>query len=195
MGHFIMPLFICIFGIEKAKYNNMKIIGLENEKVKLSPYNPVWEKLYKKEEKILIPVIERYRLDIEHIGSTSILGAKAKPIIDIAVGVKNLKDGERLIKPLKKLGYECKHDASIEKRYFFTKGGENHTTHHLHIVKFNSKLWKNQIIFRDYLRKNKKIVKKYNELKEELAEKYKNDRKKYVAGKDKFIKSIIKKAK
>ena len=173
----------------------MKVIGLHNEKVKLSRYNPAWEKLYKKEEKILIPIVEKYGLGIEHIGSTAIPGSKAKPIIDIAIGVKNLKDAEKLVKPLKLLGYGCRHDASIEKRYFFTKGNKTYTTYHLHIVKFNSQPWKNQIIFRDYLKKHKEIIKKYNELKEGLAEKYKDDRKKYVAGKDKFIKSVIKEAK
>jgi GrpB-like predicted nucleotidyltransferase (UPF0157 family) len=173
----------------------MKVIGLQNKKVKLSPYNSVWEKIYKKEEKLLRPIIKKYGLDIQHIGSTSIPGSRAKPIIDIAVGVNNLKDGKKLIKPLNKLGYKCKHDASIEKRYFFTKGNKTHTTHHLHIEKLNSRLWKYQIIFREYLKKHKKAVEEYNELKEILADKYKNDRKKYVAGKDSFIKNIIKKAK
>jgi len=173
----------------------MKVIGLQNEKVELYTYNSAWEKLYKKEEKLLISIVEKYGLDIEHIGSTAIPGSKAKPIIDIAIGVKKIRDAEKFVKPLKQLGYDCKHDARIENRYFFTKGNKTHTTHHLHIVKFNSRLWKNQIFFRDYLRKYKDIVKKYNELKEELAEKYKNDRKKYVAGKDRFIKSILKRIK
>lgn len=173
----------------------MKVIGLQNKKVKLFPYNPAWEKLYKKDEKLIRSAFKDYILDIQHIGSTSAPGAKAKPIIDIAVGVKDLKDGEKCIEPLELLGYKYKHDASIEKRYFFTKGNENNITHHLHIVKFNGKLWKNQIIFRDYLKKHREVVEEYNELKEELAEKYRDDRKKYVAGKNKFIKSIIKQAK
>ncbi len=173
----------------------MKIIGLRNKKVKLSAYNPIWEKLYKREEKLLNPLVKKYGIDIEHIGSTAITGSNAKPMIDIAIGVKNLKDGEKLIKPLKRLGYECRHDAGVVKRYFFTKGNKTNITHHLHIVKFNSGLWKNQIIFRDYLRNNRGVIKEYNELKKELAEKYKDDRKKYVSGKDKFIKSVIKEAK
>ncbi|MFH1644391.1 MAG: GrpB family protein [bacterium] len=170
----------------------MKVIGLQNKKVKLFSYNSAWEKLYKKEEKRLRLIVKKYGLDIQHIGSTAIPGAKAKPIIDIAIGVKNLKDGEKFVEPLKEMGYECKHDASIEKRYFFTKESGVRTTHHLHIEKFNSRLWKNQIIFRDYLKKHKEVVIEYNELKENLAEKYKNDRKKYVAGKNNFIKNILK---
>ncbi|MEK7541112.1 MAG: GrpB family protein [Patescibacteria group bacterium] len=171
---------------------NVKIIGLRNKKVKLSPYNSAWKELYKKEEKLLHPIVEKYVLNIQHIGSTSIPGAKAKPIIDIAMGVKNLKDGEKFIKPLELLGYNYKHNAGIKGRHFFTKGNKAETTHHMHIVKLGGKLWKNQIVFRDYLLKHKEAVREYNKLKEGLVEKYKNNREKYTVQKDKFIKGILK---
>lgn len=165
------------------------------KKVKLLSYNPKWKKLYKKEEKLLRSAIGEYILDIQHVGSTSIPGAKAKPIIDIAVGVKSLKLGEKCIKPLEKLGYEYKHDAGIKGRHFFAKGSEMYRTYYVHIEKINGKLWKHHILFRDYLRSHKKVVKKYNELKEKLAKKYKDDRDTYTVKKDPFIKKIIKKLK
>lgn len=170
-----------------------KIIGLQKEKVKLSPYNPIWEKLYKKEEKLIRSALKDHISDIQHIGSTSVPGAKAKPIIDIAIGVKNVKNLEKITNFLELLNYKYEHNAKIKGRYFFTKEKGVYATHHLHIEKINGRNWKNQIIFRDYLKKHKKAVKEYNELKEELAKKYENDRKKYVAGKDNFIKSILKK--
>ncbi len=139
-------------------------------------------------------MIGKYVLDIQHVGSTSIPEAKAKPIIDIAVGVKSLKNGEKCIKPLKQLGYEYKHSAGIKGRHFFAKGSEKNRTHYIHIVKLNGRFWKNCILFRDYLRKHKRAVKEYNELKEKLAKKYKNDRDTYAAQKDSFIQKIIKKA-
>ena len=170
-----------------------KIIGLQRKMVRLSFYNPAWERLYKKEEKILYSVIGKYILDIQHIGSTSIPGVKAKPIIDIAIGVKELKSGKKCIKLLKELGYEYKYDAGIKGRLFFAKGSEKSRTHYIHIVKLNGRLWKNFILFRDYLLKHKKSVKEYNELKEELARKYKDNRDTYTAQKDSFIQGIIKK--
>lgn len=63
-----------------------KIIGLQRKKVELLPYNPAWQKLYQEEAKLLYSAIGKYILDIQHVGSTSIPGAKAKPIIDIAIG-------------------------------------------------------------------------------------------------------------
>lgn len=171
-----------------------KIIGLQRKKVRLFSYNPIWKKLYEEDAKLLRSVIGKYILDIQHVGSTSIPGAKAKPIIDIAIGVKKLKNGEKCIKPLKQLGYEYKHDAGIRGRHFFAKGSEKNRTHYIHIVKLNGRFWKNCIFFRDYLRKYKKAVKEYNELKEKLAKKYKDDRDTYTAQKGSFIRGIIKRA-
>ncbi len=170
-----------------------KIIGLRRGKVKLSHYKSDWKKLYKKEEKLLLSSIGKYILDIQHVGSTSIPRAKAKPVIDIAIGIEFLKIGEKCIKPLEKLGYEYKHDAGIKGRHFFAKGSEKNRTYYIHVVKLNGRFWKNCILFRDYLRKHKRTVREYNELKEKLARRYKDDRETYTAQKDSFIRDIIKK--
>lgn len=172
-----------------------KIIGLQRKKVVLLPYNPAWKKFYKKEEKLLHTAIGKYVMDIRHVGSTSIPGAKSKPIIDIAIGVRNLKLGEKCIKPLKKIGYEYRHSAGVKGRHFFAKGTEKNRTHYLHLEKINGKNWQDQILFRDYLRCHKQAVRGYNILKVRLAKKYKDDRDTYTSKKDKFIRNIIDKAK
>jgi len=172
----------------------MKVIGLQNKKVKLSNYHPSWKKLYEEEKGKLLPLVEMFGLDIEHVGSTSVPGAKAKPIIDIAIGVKNLEDGKKFIKPLELLGYEYKHDAGVKGRHYFCKGGENET-HHVHIEEFNGVIWKNQVEFRDYLVKHKKSLAEYNELKERLAKEFKDNRREYTLQKEDLIKSILKKVK
>lgn len=172
-----------------------KIIGLEKKKVVLFSYNPKWQDLYKKEEKLLRSVIGKYIKDIQHIGSTSISKVKSKPIIDIVIGVDSLKIGEKCIKPLEKLGYEYKHNAGIRGRHFFEKGTGKNITHYLHIEKINEKLWKNHIFFRDYLISHREAVGEYNKLKERLAKRYKDDRDLYTAKKNYFIQKILKKAK
>jgi len=172
-----------------------KIIGLERGKVRLSPYNPQWKKLYEQERERVVSVIGEYILDIQHVGSTSIPGVKAKPIIDIAIGVKDLRTGRNCIKPLEGLGYEYKHDAGIKGRHFFAKGSEKNRTHYAHVEKLNGQLWKNHILFRDYLRTHEEAVKKYNKIKERLVKKYKDDRDSYAAEKNNFIEEIIRKGK
>lgn len=171
-----------------------KIIGLQRKKVKLSSYNPEWKKLYKKEEKLIRFAIGKYIKDIQHVGSTSIPKAKAKPIIDIAIGIESLKIGKKCIKPLKKLGYEYAYDPKIGGQHFFAKGKEKNRTHYVHMEKINGRLWKNHILFRDYLKKHKETVKKYNDLKEQLAKKHKDDRDTYTIKKSSFIQNILKKA-
>ena len=171
-----------------------KIIGLQRKKVKLSSYNPKWKKLYKKEEKLILSAIGKYIKNIQHVGSTSIPKAKAKPIIDIAIGIESLKIGKKCIKSMEKLGYEYTYDPKIGGQHFFAKGKEKNRTHYIHMVKLNGRYWKNCILFRDYLKKHKEIVKEYNNLKEKLAERYKDDRDNYTLKKSSFIRKIIKKA-
>ncbi|MGB2762332.1 MAG: GrpB family protein [Minisyncoccales bacterium] len=172
-----------------------KIIGLQRGKVKLSPYVPEWKRLYKKEEKLLCSSIGKYIEDIQHVGSTSIPGVKSKPIIDIAIGVKSLRIGRKCIKPLEKLGYEYKGDAGIAGRHFFAKGSKMNRIYYIHIEKLNDKLWKNHIVFRDYLRRHKEAIKEYNKLKEKLAKEHKDDRDTYTIKKATFIQRILRKAK
>lgn len=171
-----------------------KIIGLQRKKVKLFSYNTKWKELYEKEEKLIRSVIGKYIKDIQHVGSTSISGAKAKPIIDIAIGIESLRIGKKCIKPMEKLGYEYTYDPKIGGQHFFAKGKEKNRTHYIHMIKLNGRYWKNCILFRDYLRNHKEIIKKYNDLKEKLAKIYKDDRDTYTVKKDSFIQNILKKA-
>jgi len=172
-----------------------KIIGLERGKVNLLFYNSKWKELYKREEELLYSSIGNYVLDIQHIGSTSIPGILAKPIIDIAVGLKSLDLVKKIIKPLKSIGYQYLGEKGVTNRHFFVKGIEKNRTHYLHVEKLGSKNWKNHILFRDYLLKNKEAAKEYSQLKRELALKYKNDRDAYLTEKESFIQKIIKRAK
>ena len=170
------------------------MLGLESGKVKLLPYTEAWARVYEIEEKLLRAVIGDIAIDIQHIGSTSIHGLEAKPIIDIAIAVPSLNEGEKCIEPLTKLGYEYKGDAGINGRHFFAKGTKEKRTHYLHIEEWEGELWKNHILFRDYLRKHKEFVIEYGKLKTELANKYKDDRDTYTASKDDFIKNVLEKA-
>ncbi|EQB89201.1 hypothetical protein M918_21480 [Clostridium sp. BL8] len=73
------------------------MIGLKRGHVELEEYTNEWHKLYQIEEQTLKNLIKEYLTDIQHIGSTSVEGLKAKPIIDIIIGVKNFNDLEIII--------------------------------------------------------------------------------------------------
>jgi|SRR5690554_3258571 len=171
------------------------MIGLASGKVMLSPYNEKWKKLYNKEEKLLRAALGDLIIDIQHVGSTSIPGLIAKPIIDIAIGVNTLETGEKCIVPLGRIGYEYKQDAGIPGRHFFAKGSKDCRTRYLHIEQINSQIWKNHIYFRDYLRKHNYLVYEYARLKVKIADKYKDDRETYTLEKSVFIQKVMEKAK
>lgn len=165
-------------------------IGLQSGKVRLLPYNPKWVRIFKQEERILRDAIGNIALDIQHVGSTAIPGMPAKPIIDIAVGVLSLKDVKKCIKPFEKLGYKYKGKERVDE-YLFTKD----TIYCLHMIKFDSDIWKNYLLFRDHLCTYKKVANDYKNLKLKLAKKFPNDRALYTSGKRKFIGAVIEKAK
>ena len=77
-------------------------LGLISGTVKIEEYNPEWKDEFLKEETLLKKQLQDYDVDIQHVGSTSIVGCHAKPIIDIAIGVESLEYGEQLIPVLRK---------------------------------------------------------------------------------------------
>lgn len=172
-----------------------KIIGLKKGTVKLKRHNPKWKVLFEKERKVLLKKFHKVILEISHGGSTAIPNISAKPIIDIFAVVPSLKKVESVRKDLEKLGYESRGEERVRERILYVKGKPALRTHHLQLVERKSNEWKNHILIRDYFLKYPEVAKEYAELKKKLAKKYPNDRKAYSHGKDKFIKSIIKKAK
>lgn len=169
-------------------------VGLKRGTVKLAPYDPIWKKLFEIEKESLLNSIGDYVLGIEHIGSTSIPGLKAKPIIDMIVAVKDLSIYVKLIGSLTKLGYEYMPERVFVDRVFFPKGPRENRTHHLSLVVENSEGWAEPIAFRDYIRSHPIQRKKYQALKEKLAEQYPNDRALYTQSKDILIKEMLAKA-
>ncbi|MCX6741019.1 MAG: GrpB family protein [Candidatus Parcubacteria bacterium] len=172
------------------------MIGLKRGIVKLTPHQKQWGIYFIKEKKRLQKSLGQKVIAIEHIGSTAIKNISAKPIIDIAVGIKKLKDGRQLIRSLEKLGYHYRPLAGLKnQRLFFAKGPESNRTHYLHLVKYNGQTWKKHLFFRDKLNSNKKIAKQYSALKKQLAKKFSQDRQSYTAKKHGFIQSVLKNGK
>lgn len=138
--------------------------------------------------------IGAYVVDIQHVGSTAIPGLVAKPIIDIAVALRQLEDVEKCIEPLERLGYEYKGDEGHPGSFFFAKGDPSRRTYYLHMVEWNSESWRSYIRFRDCLRQHKEVAEEYAKLKRELARKSHGDRDLYTPGKAEFIASVLRMA-
>lgn len=161
--------------------------------IKVVEYNEAWQVLFLKEKQSLSKLLNEHAIAIEHIGSTSVVGLRSKPIIDILVEVNSLSVVDTLIADFEKLGYKARGENGIEGRRYFQKGGVNRT-HHLHIFELGSLHALNHRIFRDYLKSHPKLAIQYGEIKKCAANKCNNDMQVYMALKDEFIKTQLKNA-
>ncbi|MDQ3713584.1 MAG: GrpB family protein [Acidobacteriota bacterium] len=166
------------------------MLGLPKGIVKLEPYSKQWRQLFAEEATRIRAAIGEVVASIEHIGSTSIGGISAKPIIDVAVGVGKAADGERCVRPLENIGYEYRGEHGIAGRFYFVKGEPR--SHHLHLVGVGSDFWRSHLLFRDYLRENQTIAEEYENLKKELAKRHAENREAYQHGKTVFIENVLK---
>jgi GrpB-like predicted nucleotidyltransferase (UPF0157 family) len=155
------------------------------EAVHLVPYDASWPLLYQAEEIRIGEALGEKAMDIQHIGSTSVPGLAAKPIIDIMVSVGHLRDALDCIEPLKRLGYVFVDYVQNRDRRFFRKGFPR--THHLHIVEQGSQSQLEHIRFRDIMRANEELRREYAGLKESLSSRFRNNRAEYSESKGVFI--------
>jgi len=184
-------------------------------KLEVEKYNLNWINQFYDLKNHLLMILESLNPIIEHIGSTSIQFLSAKPVIDIAVGVKNSSELDLTINPMIKnqfIYYEVYNKVMPERRLFvglkdkkdFTKFKETYShddeipherlqkykLSHIHIWEFGSDEWKRHIAFRDYLKENAEIRKKYSHLKNKLCKKDWVDGNEYNDAKNDFIKRV-----
>jgi len=155
--------------------------------IELSEYNPQWPAIFAAEKAFLEHVAGGWLCGgIEHVGSTSVPGLIAKPVIDIMFGVKSLEESKAAIPVLEKQGYSYA-PYKTDVMHWFCKPSEHFRTHHLHLIPFESPLWIERIRFRDLLRAHKNLAIEYALLKRQLAARYHNDREAYTDAKWPFI--------
>jgi len=172
------------------------MIGQVKGDFELVPYKTEWVDHYKQEVDLLRSILADMTLHIEHIGSTSIPGMAAKAIIDIMVAVPSLIRSSELIFGLDSIGYTYKPFDTIPERMFFGKEiQQDIRTHNLNLTLEGSELWKNQLMFRDYLRENDHLALEYIQLKRSFSEYYKRTNHVDVEWKSDFISKVLKLAK
>lgn len=160
--------------------------------VSLQEYNPAWALAFEQEKELLIKSLGSKNLKIEHIGSTSVPGLAAKPIIDMVAAVDSFESVQTFVKPLQQIGYEYMPQRMFADRKFFPKGPETCRTHHLNFVlKDDPEQWQRPIAFRDYLKSHPKTRDAYARLKQKLAKEYPDNREAYTKAKARFIRKHI----
>src|SRR4051812_23239416 len=105
-------------------------------KVNIAEYSTAWASLFAEEKRLLEIALGKESAVIEHIGSTSVVGLAAKPIIDIMVGLQDFSIADNLVPKIEALGYEYiqRHEDVMPFRRYFTKKVDGTSTHHIHMI-------------------------------------------------------------
>jgi GrpB-like predicted nucleotidyltransferase (UPF0157 family) len=134
--------------------------------VELQEYDPTWAELFESERQLLAGIFGSRAVAIEHVGSTSVPGLSAKPIVDVLIGLRELALSDAQIEAMRRLGYEYLGEHGLAGRLFFRKKPR---THHVHVVEHGGAHWDRQLVFRDALRSDPDERRRYDAFKRRLA--------------------------
>lgn len=154
-------------------------------------YDANWAIQYEQEKIQILNALGDTVADIQHIGSTSVPGLAAKPVIDILLGLEIPLSTQ--ISSLEALGYFYCGEFGIPGRHYFRRGMPR--THQIHAVRVESDFWKRHILFRDFLRTHPDAARQYEALKRDLAIKFRYDRDRYTDSKAPLINQLLVQAK
>lgn len=155
------------------------------------PYDEKWVDDFNKIKAELEDRLSGVIVRIEHVGSTSVRGLCAKPIIDIDVVMKDYSIFDDVVKRLASAGYIYEGNLGIDGREAFRYDNKPHLQeHHLYVCPENSRELLRHTTFRNYLRMHPGAVKKYGEVKLKASKLYPNDIKKYLEYKSPVIEEI-----
>ena len=161
-------------------------INLSSRVVEVVDYDPNWKNTFETERVLLTKAIGINAVKIEHIGSTSVVGLIAKPVIDILIEVTNLKELDVTNENIEALGYIIKGENGISGRRYFQKGG-NQRSHHVHAFQTNDSHLHRHRAFKEYLIAHSAIALEYGSIKKEAVSKSENDINVYMVLKNSFI--------
>ena len=165
---------------------------MKTKNVVVEKWNPKWKDEFERIVDSLGEDVIYNSIKIEHVGSTSVEGLSAKPIIDLDIVIENDKF-EIIKRLLNDKGYNHEGDLGIEGREAFSYSGkEELMTHHLYVCPKDSKELFKHITFRDFLKNNPDLASEYSKVKEQAAVLYPDDIDKYMEFKSEIIEKIYK---
>jgi GrpB-like predicted nucleotidyltransferase (UPF0157 family) len=164
-----------------------------HEPVVLVEHDPRWQGMFEAESRRITDALGQVPVQFEHIGSTAVAGLRAKPIIDILIGVRTLADADTCIQPMTALDYEYvkRYENRLPQRRFFRRRVNDATLFQVHMVEHGGPLWHEHLLFRDALRTYADLRDRYERLKIELAAKYRDQRETYADAKGEFVSDVL----
>lgn len=165
---------------------------VHNDTIYLENYNPEWPLWFEEEAERLQGILGERALQIEHVGSTSVPGLKAKPKIDMILVVEDSSNEPFYVPDLTEKGYPL----IVRERDWFEHRmlrGPHHAIN-LHVFSKGCIEVEKMMAFRDWLRKNEADRKRYAEIKEQLSQKKWKYVQDYANAKGEVIQEIMERA-
>ena len=164
------------------------MLGLKHGVNRLVDYDPQWPLSFEAERARIHRALVDVACGIEHYGSTSVVGLRAKPIVDILLGVEPLDAWIKCKGPLESLGYDYVENAGVPGHFIFGRGRDrSERTHLVHVVEFEGESWRSSLAFRDALRAHESLRVAYARMKEQAVASAPQGRAKYNEAKQSFI--------
>ena len=171
------------------------MLGLKRGKVELLPHQEEWATKAGDTAAELWQILGDAAVDIQHVGSTSIPAICAKPILDLVVGVRDLKDVLPYRGALEQCGVVFRgEDAPGQLLFVMGDFEKDLRTHHIHVVQWGGEAWENYVNFRDYLTCFPQKAWQYDRCKKELAAEFSDNRNGYTAGTQELIRLLLQEA-
>ena len=164
---------------------------MQTKSVVVLPYDPQWQQDFQTIRAEIEAALGGLILSVQHVGSTSVPGLSAKPIIDLDVVIPDDADLSPVIGCLEKIGYYHEGDLGIPGREAFGYRGKSHLKkHHLYVCRASSGELRRHLTFRDYLRTHPEAAAEYASVKQEAARLHPESIEAYIAHKTACIQKL-----
>ena len=157
----------------------------------ITSYDAQWPVFAEAEKALLISTLQFEGWRVEHVGSTAVPGLAAKPIIDLMLGIPEMKDSHIFVPHLASIGYE-QLGETVPGTLYNRKAVPRRFN--LHLTQYGGDFWIEHILFRDYLSSNPEVAAEYERLKRALMARLAHDPPAYNEGKADFIRSVLERA-
>ena len=155
--------------------------------IEIREYDSSWAQLFESESERLTGALGDLLVDVEHIGSTSVSGLAAKPIVDIAVVLASAASQPGAVQCVEALGYERRPAGDFSGRLFLQLLRDGSPVTHLSLVPADAPYLTPHLVFRDRLRADPALAREYADLKRRLAVEHAGDPEAYTRGKTELV--------
>jgi len=180
-------------GYYGLRWEGFTLIGeTRNDPIEVVPHDPVWRARFEVWRAKLADALGEAAVRIEHVGSTSVPGLAAKPIVDIQVSMRDLEDEASYVPAIEGLGVGLR-SRDKEHRYFRPVAPRPRHVQ-IHVCQTGSRWEFDHLLFRDFLRAHDHERDVYAVVKMQAARTFRDNRVAYTEGKSPFIKSALARA-